>query len=382
MKTVCPKNNCVGCMACVELCPKNAIKIVDDLSSYNAVIDEEQCVNCNLCHNVCQNNADIEATRPISWKQGWALDSSVRESSSSGGAAQAIELAFVKAGGIVCSCTFSDGKFGFSFAETENEISAFCGSKYVKSAPYGVYKELRRKLQTGNKILFVGLPCQVAAVKKYVGEAYAKDLYTIDLICHGSPSPEILRIFLEQHGIQLNKLQNIQFRTNTRFQLKENERYIGAKGVLDRYSMAFLNGVCYTENCYKCQFAKLERCSDITLGDSWGSDLSKEEQKNGVSLILCQTEKGVNLVESAEMNLLDVDLQNAVEHNHQLKAPSQIPANRNAFFERLKNGGKFDSIVRQLYPKQCAKQFIKKILIKTKLSGGGKINYGIVVTLK
>ena len=71
MKTVCPKNNCVGCMACVELCPKNAIKIVDDLSSYNAVIDEEQCVNCNLCHNVCQNNADIEATRPISWKQGW-----------------------------------------------------------------------------------------------------------------------------------------------------------------------------------------------------------------------------------------------------------------------------------------------------------------------
>ena len=109
MKTVCPKNNCVGCMACVELCPKNAIKIVDDLSSYNAVIDEEQCVNCNLCHNVCQNNADIEATRPISWKQGWALDSSVRESSSSGGAAQAIELAFVKAGGIVCSCTFSDG---------------------------------------------------------------------------------------------------------------------------------------------------------------------------------------------------------------------------------------------------------------------------------
>ena len=99
----------------------------------------------------------------------------------------------------------------------------------LKAPPYGVYKELRRKLQTGNKILFVGLPCQVAAVKKYVGEAYAKDLYTIDLICHGSPSPEILRIFLEQHGIQLNKLQNIQFRTNTRFQLKENERYIGQR---------------------------------------------------------------------------------------------------------------------------------------------------------
>lgn len=370
MKTVCSKDNCVGCMACIELCPKSAIKIVDNLTSYNAVIDEEQCVNCNLCHNVCQNNTNIEGTCPIDWKQGWALDDNIRESSSSGGVAQAIELAFAKAGGIVCSCTFLSGKFGFSFAETEDEIKAFCGSKYVKSTPYGVYKEIKRKIQTGNKVLFVGLPCQVAAVKKYVGETYTKDLYTVDLICHGSPSPEILRKFLEQHEIDINEIQNIQFRTNTRFQLKENERYIGTKGVLDRYSMAFLNAVCYTENCYRCQFAKLERISDITLGDSWGSDLSKEEQKKGVSLILCQTKKGIELVESAGMKLLDVDLQNAVEHNHQLKAPSQMPASRNVFFEKLKRGEGMDLIVSQLFPKQCAKQFVKKILIKTKIMGG------------
>ncbi len=381
MKIVCQKGNCVGCMACIELCPKNAIKIVDDLSSYNAVIDEEQCVNCNLCRNVCQNNTNIKVTHPIDWKQGWALDNSIRKSSSSGGAAQAIELAFVKAGGIVCSCTFLSGKFGFSFAETESEIRAFCGSKYVKSTPYGVYKEIKRKIQMGDKVLFVGLPCQVAAVKKYVGEMYTKDLYTVDLICHGSPSPEILRKFLEQHGIDINEIQNIQFRTSTRFQLKENERYIGTKGVLDRYSMAFLNAICYTENCYRCQFAKLERISDITLGDSWGSKLSKDEQKKGISLVLCQTEKGIKLVESAEMKLLDVDLQNAVEHNHQLKAPSQVPTSRNVFFERLKSGERMDSIVSQLYPKQCAKQLVKKILIKTKIMGGGKINYGIVVTL-
>ena len=382
MKTVCPKDNCVGCMACIELCPKNAIKIVDNFASYNAVIDEQQCVNCNLCHNVCQNNTNVEVTRPIDWKQGWALDNSIRKSSSSGGAAQAIELAFVKAGGIVCSCTFSSGKFGFSFAETEDEIRAFCGSKYVKSNPYGVYKEIKRKIQTGNKVLFVGLPCQVAAVKNYLGVKYTKDLYTVDLICHGSPSPEILKKFLEQHGIDINEIQNIQFRTNARFQLKENDRYIETKGVLDRYSMAFLNAICYTENCYRCQFAKLERISDITLGDSWGSNLSKEEQGNGISLILCQTEKGIKLVESAEIKLLDVDLQNAVEHNHQLKAPSQMPTSRNEFFERFKSGERMDSIVSQLYPKQCAKQFVKKILIKIKLLRGGKIHYGIVITLK
>ena len=95
MKTVCTKDNCTGCMACVDSCPKNAIKIVDELDSYNAIINEEQCVNCDLCRKVCQNNRNVKFTQPIMWKQGWARDTLVRSSSSSGGVAQAIERAFV-----------------------------------------------------------------------------------------------------------------------------------------------------------------------------------------------------------------------------------------------------------------------------------------------
>ena len=83
-------------MACVESCPKNAIKIVDELDSYNAIINEEQCVNCDLCRKVCQNNRNVKFTQPIMWKQGWARDTLVRSSSSSGGVAQAIERAFVR----------------------------------------------------------------------------------------------------------------------------------------------------------------------------------------------------------------------------------------------------------------------------------------------
>lgn len=106
MKTVCTKDNCTGCMACVESCPQNAIKIVDELDSYNAIINEEQCVNCDLCRKVCQNNRNVKFAQPIMWKQGWARDTLVRSSSSSGGVAQAIERAFVRTGGIVCSCAF------------------------------------------------------------------------------------------------------------------------------------------------------------------------------------------------------------------------------------------------------------------------------------
>ena len=118
MKTVCTKDNCTGCMACVESCPKNVIKVVDELDSYNAIINEEQCVNCDLCRKVCQNNRIVKFTQPIMWKQGWARDTLVRSSSSSGGVAQAIERAFVRSGGVVCSCAFEKGLFGFVFAES------------------------------------------------------------------------------------------------------------------------------------------------------------------------------------------------------------------------------------------------------------------------
>ena len=177
MKTVCTKDNCTGCMACVESCPKNAIKIVDELDSYNAIINEEQCVNCDLCRKVCQNNRNVKFTQPIMWKQGWARDTLVRSSSSSGGVAQAIERAFVRTGGIVCSCAFEKGTFGFMFAESEKEVEKFKGSKYVKSNPSGIYKKIKEYLIAGRKVLFVGLPCQVEAVKCYVGEKLDNSLY-------------------------------------------------------------------------------------------------------------------------------------------------------------------------------------------------------------
>ena len=87
---------------------------------------------------------------------------------------------FLKNGGIVCSCTFSFGKFEFDFAETEDEVCKFTGSKYVKSNPEGVYKKILEKLKLGRKVLFVGLPCQVSAVRHYTKNH--QNLYTADLI--------------------------------------------------------------------------------------------------------------------------------------------------------------------------------------------------------
>lgn len=364
MKTVCETDKCTGCTACVNICPHNAISIQDTMISLNAVIDKDKCVNCDACEKICHVNHPVAKLEPMKWYQGWSADSVIRSSSSSGGIAAAIEKAFVSNGGYVCSCIYSKGEFVYSTTNRPEDVKKFKGSKYVKSDPAGVYKEIKTLLCQGSKVLFVGLPCHAAAVRKYIGEKYADNLFVADLICHGSPSQKLLKLFLEQHNKSFDSIQNIEFRNNNKYCLSLNDKYICHKDCLDKYSMGFLNALFFTENCYECKYASKKRISDITLGDSWGSSMSAEEQKRGISLILVQTEKGLQLLKDSNVELFDVDVEKAVSNNHQLRHPSAKTEKREYFFAGLKKKKKFDSLVRKCYPKSSFKQWIKGILIK------------------
>lgn len=370
LETVCEKDKCDGCMACFDRCSQHAIQLEDSIKAYNAVIDKKRCIDCGACQHVCQRKqSDMPFRRPIYWKEGWAEDEIIRKESSSGGLATAIELAFIEMGGVVCSCAFSDGQFSFLFAETKEQAGKFKGSKYVKSNPAGSYKKIARYLKAGRVLLFVGLPCQVAAVKKYIGDN--ERLYTIDLICHGTPSPQILELFLKEYGCSLRDLEHIWFREKTAFGLKNHQLRFTVPVVQDCYTMAFLRSLSYTENCYECKYAKLERVSDITLGDSWGSSLPLEERNKGISLVLCQTEKGKKLLGQSKVHLLDVDLDQAVENNQQLRHPSVKPKQRKLFFTLLQKRSSFRRIVFQCYPMKYLKDSIKEILFKVNNTPGG-----------
>lgn len=359
---VCEEKKCTGCMACVVACPKHAISIQDNISYLNAIIDENQCIGCAKCKTICQQINPCKKSRPLFWKQGWAADNDYRAEASSGGVASALMYATINKGGVVVSCELKNGRFIYSSATDKASIKRYIGSKYTKSNPLDAYKTVQYLLQNGKKVLFIGLPCHVAGIKKFIGEALSSNLYLVDLICHGTPSPELLNMFLMESGVDIKTLSKLTFRKKDSFHVSLEEKKIVPNSVVDRYTMGFLSGLFYTENCYTCQYASANRIGDLTIGDSWGSEI-RAEVGRGISLVLCNSKKGEELLENSNLHLFDVDCNMAIMHNGQLDHPSVIPPEREKFFKTLREKKSFSKAIFYAYPKACIKQEIKAFLI-------------------
>lgn len=372
MKTVCDKNQCAGCMACVNRCPKNAISIVDEVRWLNAVIDEGKCVNCGLCENLCPQLNKPATNRPIECFQGWAEAKEIRYTSTSGGAAACITKAFIEKGGYVCSCLFHQGEFLFKITNSIEQSKLFAGSKYVKSNPGDIFEQIKCRLESGKNVLFIGLPCQVAGLKNYLGKTERERLYTIDLVCHGTPSIKMLDVFLKQNGIELRELKNIKFRSKDGMGLSIQDANVSMPGTVDAYLISFLNALNYTENCYSCQYASLNRVSDITLGDNWGTELTEELPK-GVSLILVNSEKGKEILINTRLILKNVDIKKAISANGQLSNPSKMPTKRNEFMNGIEAGKRYKTLVSRIYRKQYMRQILKGYAIKLHLRKTGGV---------
>lgn len=364
MNTVCGINECTGCYACVNKCKQGAIAINDDVTALNAVIDTEKCMNCDMCRKVCPNLVPVNKRKPLNCYEGWSREIRIRKNSSSGGAASSIASAFIKAGGVCYSCVFKEGLFKYSKIQQIEEMQ---GSKYVKSTPYDVYNYISEDLKSGRKVLFIGLPCHVAGVLNYTNNHIL--LYTIDLICHGSPSDKLLSMFLGQYNETITSIDSILFRIKKGNNIDAYKTY-SLPVIEDYYTFAFLKGLIYTENCYSCKYAGILRCSDLTLGDSWGSMQSKQEIEKGISIALCMSEKGQELLEISDLELFPADIELAQKHNKQLVSPTNRHPQRDRFYSIL-NKKSFNSAVRKCAPKFWIKQDIKGALYRLHIIRGG-----------
>jgi len=280
-------------------------------------------------------------------------NSSIRSRSSSGGIFYLLASDFLSRGGVVFGARF-DGDFNVihDYTESMDELPSFLTSKYVQSKTGRVFLDVKHFLDLNRLVLFSGTPCQVSGLLAFLGDRYHanSNLLLIDFVCHGVPSPLIWRKYLEQVSGQ-KQVTGVNFRDKSKgwknFSLSIDfndgtHHFMDLKN--DLYLKGFLKDLYLRPACYDCQFKGVERSSDLTIADFWHIDLvlpEFEDDNQGISLVLVQSEKGKKAIEtiSPDLSFLEVDAIHALTYNTAATKSVKIPKGRELFFRNLTNLG-------------------------------------------
>ena len=339
------KGDCCGCGACMNICPRNAIMMVEDECGFlYPRIDESLCVKCQRCTKVCAFQNHNETNTPQKVYAATSKDNDVIMNSSSGGVFTTLAVYVIENGGIVFGAAFdSDWNVKHIAVKSKEQLRYIRGSKYTQSLTGTSFRQVRELLDAGRFVLYSGTPCQIAGLKGFLGKEY-DNLLTVDLVCHGVPNNRMLRDYIKLlEKNEKGKIIKFTFRDKSIgwgkngsvvIESSDGKRY--KKKLWESassYPYYFAASLIYRENCYKCKYAKKNRPGDITLGDYWGIEKQHPEylkgqsgwdERKGISVIIANTSRGIevlNKLEEIEMRLSSFE--KAAQGNGQLDHPSE-----------------------------------------------------------
>ncbi len=332
------KHQCYGCGACSNICSKNAIILKQDVNGfYYPEISSALCIECGLCAKVCQIGKETNKLNNKSeFCFGIKANDEIREHSSSGGIFTLISDSILKDNG-VCVGVKYDEKFNvvFDVASTAQQRDKFCGSKYVQGDLRDVFKKVKHYLQSGTNVLFSGTPCQVNALNFFL-ESLNVDtnlLLTIDLVCHGVPSPKVWKEYVSELQETYNsELSEFTFRDKNSgwhgyhiLAKFKNGLVIRENSATMSFVKLFTKDLMLRPSCYKCRYSSLNRTGDITIGDFWGiENIDVDFSDNqGVSLVMFNTEKAKKYLEDIETKIRIKKYETSMLKQHNLYAPTK-----------------------------------------------------------
>lgn len=365
MPNLCDSLLCTGCHACASVCTQNSITMQPDAEGFlRPSINPITCINCNLCEKVCPilTPPAVSAETP----DGYAAinqNESERAGASSGGMFILLARWVLDRNGVVFGAAFDkDYSVSHQYAETEDGVYRFCGSKYVQSWIGNAYQQAKAFLVEGQYVLFSGTPCQISGLVKFLGKEYEK-LLTVDIVCHGVPSPDVWQRYVKYRADKDNNgnlPETIHFRSKVNgwkeysihFQYADAE-YCVPYGQ-DSYMHGFIDNLYLRSSCHRCISKGLNRVSDFTLADFWGIQCRCPEMDDdrGTSLILIHTEKakGIWAELSDKIRFVQIDPKAAVQSNSAAIKPVEVHPKRDEFFARYRTED-FDALVWELAPK-------------------------------
>lgn len=369
---ICDLEKCTGCSACMNACPSHSIQMAEGKIGHICPQILESCIECGKCIKLCPANNLVELRTPQKTFAAWAKDKYEHVTSTSGGIAAVLTNSYLENGGVVYGCaSLPEGKVMHIRIVDKNEAHKLKGSKYVHSHIGNALMQVKNDLKEDKKVLFIGLPCQVAGLRNFIGRN-DENLCTVDLVCHGVPSQKVLFDYLEELGIHRESIDKLGFREMSEFCLsvESNGTIIYHKPhIKDLYYLAFLDNLCFRDSCFSCRYASDKRCGDLTIGDFWGLGKKKDfpyEPNGNVSLVLVNSSVGLKAISavSDQIELVERELSEAVEGNHNLRKPSTC-TNANMFrdyFDRnVPMRTAFKKCLRIRRVKALILQFIEKI---------------------
>lgn len=301
------KKDCCGCTACESVCGVHAITMKPDAEGFlYPEVNNEICINCSVCEKVCPViGRDLNPPVGIPLKV-FALhnkDKDIWFKSSSGGVFHALCINCLNRGGIVFGAEYNDNLTVVHRGEiTEEGILKFRGSKYVQSDLVGIFREILGNLKVNKEVLFSGTPCQVEGLKRYLRKPYS-NLMTVDILCHGVPSPKIFSDYIKfVNRYSLGRLENINMKDKTYGWGYQNLRLFFNGNITEfnsptsnLWNRIFYDHIANRPSCSACRFTNFQRPGDITIGDFWGIEKSHPgfNSSNGVSLLLVNSNKGL-----------------------------------------------------------------------------------------
>lgn len=338
---------CTGCMACGDICPVGALVFrLDQKGFWYPKINSKKCIGCKKCKEVCPQIAlpSLYRQKPICYSA-WNKNREERLESTSGGLFSVFAKAIIREGGRVVGCRYrGDYKsVKHGLASSSDEIRLFRGSKYVQSDTKGIYSKIKSELHNGRRVLFSGLPCQVSALYKYLGED-SENLITIDFICHGINSPKAYAAYVsEKERKKKSEVSLVQMK-NKILGWKSLATYMrfsnGSELLHDRARDLWIRGyimynLYHRESCFHCRYRKIPREADITLGDYWGiKRVSKRELHDGVSVVLINSKKGNKLFQNIHNDIVykEGDWREILKNNPALVEDAKVYNGREVFF--------------------------------------------------